>query len=234
MTLASRIHWHLRWWKEKYILRVAPREANPFPTHLPVLLALARWLPVRQVLEFGCGDFSTMTFLNRRLFPSVERVVSVENDPVWAEKILAKAAGDPRLDLRVISGPVAASVGTIELDEFDLIFVDDSVVEVERARTIAAVAAAKSARPVVAIHDFEDVRYQRAAREFRNCFRVTGISPNVGLGWNHNRVDVAALRKLNRQLRNVRRTFDTADAPSWTVWLDEEVGARLRPGNSLI
>jgi hypothetical protein len=177
------------------------RASNPYSTHVPILLAAARWWPVREVLEFGCGDFSTRAFLNRRCFKELERVESYENDPEWAERIRQELGADPRLRLHPVNGAIADSVSRINLEEFDLVFVDDSTSTAERSATIQAVAAKRPQRPVVVVHDFEQLEYRRAAKLFKHRCRFTGLNPNTGVLWNQARLHRRPMRTLDLKLR---------------------------------
>src|SRR5574341_819530 len=105
------------------VLRVPPRAENPYATHVPVLVALARVIPVRRVLELGCGRYSTFTFLNRVAFPQLEQLYSLENDRDWAARIAAEAGTDARLSLRFVDGLLAAAVAAMELSSYDLILI---------------------------------------------------------------------------------------------------------------
>src|SRR4051812_48590531 len=72
-----------------------PLAAVPASSHLPILIGLARVFQLRQVLEFGSGHFSTLCFLNRDLFPDLQRVQSFETDPEWKQRVEVQANGDP-------------------------------------------------------------------------------------------------------------------------------------------
>src|ERR1044071_885749 len=49
-----------------------PRAHNDYATHIPILIGLARLREIRRVLEFGCGRYSTLTFLKASAFPHLE------------------------------------------------------------------------------------------------------------------------------------------------------------------
>ncbi len=89
---------------------------DPTATHLPVLDALIRERRIVDVLEFGCGLFSTKRFIDRRC-----RLTSIEmQSEEWAVRVKAEM---PTVDLRVALGPQAWR--ELELaDRYDLIFVD--------------------------------------------------------------------------------------------------------------
>ena len=62
---------------------------------------------------------------------------------------------NPRLNLHFVDGPVAKAVAGLDIDAFDLIFIDDSTSGRDRCDTISAVAAAQPQRAIVIIHDFD-------------------------------------------------------------------------------
>src|SRR6185312_1569707 len=99
----------------------APRSNNDYATHVPILIGLARMREIRNVLEFGCGYFSTLTFLNRSAFPHVERLHTIENDVSWSETINEVAKTDERWTLQLVKGEIADCVAKLDLESFDLI-----------------------------------------------------------------------------------------------------------------
>src|SRR5215207_10889023 len=92
----------------------APRAENDYATHVPILLGLARMREIKSVLEFGCGRYSTLTFLNRAAFPHLERLHSIENDSIWAETIHEAAKSDERWTLKLLRGEIAGSVPALD------------------------------------------------------------------------------------------------------------------------
>src|SRR6185295_18218708 len=104
----------------------APRALKDYATHIPILIGLARSREVRNVLEFGCGRYSTLTFLNASAFPHLERLNSIENDDSWAATIQEVAKGDDRWTLHIVNSEISESVRDLDLESFDLILIDDS------------------------------------------------------------------------------------------------------------
>lgn len=188
---------------DQYLLRLPPRAAAPYLTHVPVLLAAARWRPLEFVLEFGCGDNSTSAFLNLLLFPQLLRLQSYENDAAWAARIRNQVGPEPRLDLRLLDGAVSSVVKEVDLEQFDLIFIDDSITGEERSATIRAVAARRPRRAIVVVHDFEYYPYRVAARPFKHRFRFTGQNPNTGMLWNEAPLNIAHMHYLDQILRSI-------------------------------
>lgn len=162
------------------LLRISPKDAEPYATHLPVLMALGQATRVQRVLELGSGPFSTSMFLDRRAFPDLISLTSFEDDAVWEAKIRESTASDPRFDLHMVA-EVRHAVPT-DLDQYDLIFIDDSRTVAERSVTINAVL---SQRPdtIIAIHDFEQRGYRKLIRGAGdNSLRVFRVfTPQVGV-----------------------------------------------------
>ena len=103
----------------------APRAKNDYATHVPILIGLARMREIRNVLEFGCGNYSTLTFLNRTAFPHLAELHSIENDSEWSDTMREAARNDDRWTLQVVDGDVANAVSDLDLERFDLILIDD-------------------------------------------------------------------------------------------------------------
>lgn len=177
---------------------IPQRHANPYATHVPVLVALGQVLPVRRVLELGCGQFSTATLLDRELFPSLCRLDSYEHDPAWAARVEEELGADKRLHLCAVDEPMSAVAARLPISTYDLIFIDDSLTAEARAATIQAVAAAELGVCVAVIHDFEQTVYQQAAAGFRHRFAFTALNPFTGVAWNDAPLHGSALRRFNR------------------------------------
>jgi len=64
---------------------VGPSE-QPYATHIPVLVGVAAACLPDRLVEFGSGDFSTLTFLDETVFPSLLSIESYENNPQWMQQ----------------------------------------------------------------------------------------------------------------------------------------------------
>jgi hypothetical protein len=212
--MISRLVHRFHAFRDSKLLRIPPRAANPYQTHIPILFAVARWRPLASVLEFGCGDISTRAFLDRRYFQRLQRLESYENDAAWVERLRRQIGTEPRLNLHFVDGAIASSVDAIDLEQFDLIFIDDSMTGEERSATIQAVAVKRPRRAVVVIHDFEFLPYRIASRTFRHRFRFTGLNPNTGLLWNEAAIPKSQLCALDRMFRS---TGEKDDVAAWAA-----------------
>ena len=183
-----------------------PRALNDYATHIPILIGLAGVRQIRSVLEFGCGRYSTLMFLNRSAFPRLERLESVENDDAWAE-----VTNDPRWTLKLIDGEISDSVSGLDLEQFDLILIDDSKTSAQRAATIRAVARQQPQHPWVVIHDYEIDEYRNAATAFKHRYPFKSYNPQTGVVSN-SPVNVAKL--LDRQIKQ-NSTLEPDDITGW-------------------
>lgn len=193
------------------LLRVRPVADCPYATHLPVLIGLARVRRIRRVLELGSGIHSTPLFLNKQVYPDLDFLVSLEDDPAWFETVRSAAGHDSRLDLRKVA---AVSSGIpADISEFDLIFVDDSRTCAERTSTIVKVHE-RIPSGIVAIHDFEQRSYRRAARLFAHHFVFGSLTPQVGVVWSDADVDHQELLRL-RALISLNVAMTPSDIQGW-------------------
>ena len=135
--------------------------SDPYATHLPILKALSEFVPLRRVLEYGAGDYSTPFFLS---LPDLKRLVSVEDDEEWATK-------------RHVCHEVVTEAPE---EDFDFVLVDDGRDSAARLLTIEAALAAP--HPPTAIHDAEV--YAAAIKQhagYRFTFRFS--TPHTALCW---------------------------------------------------
>ena len=192
----------------------APRALNDYATHVPILIGLARLRQIRSVLEFGCGYYSTLTFLNRAAFPHLERLQSVENDSSWAETIHEAAKSDKRWTLKLIRREITDSVSTLDLEAFDLVLIDDSKTSTQRSATIRAVAGKQPQRAWIVIHDFEVSEYRRAAADFQQRHTFKAFNPETGVLCNSpNRVN--QWKFLDRTIKARSRTLEADQTGKW-------------------
>ncbi len=110
----------------------------------------------------------------------------------------------------------------MDIDGYDLIFIDDSRSEDARVRTIRAIAA-KRPPGIVVIHDFEIESYRRAAAAFENRYWFKALNPNCGILWNAFSLDVGGLERISRIVR----------LRPWILPTDDQRWRRLFSGISL-
>ena len=202
------------WRKLKSVLQpLPPRAQNAYATHLPVLIGLGAIRPLRRVLEFGCGDYSTRTFLQRSVFPNLEELQSVENDPVWGETMREVIKHDARSTVTVVSGAMCDVVRKFDLEAFDLILVDDSANAEDRAATIRALSSLHPLNPWLVIHDYEVEEYRTASSGFKQRFAFKAYNPYTGLISNSG--FTRAIKILDQRIRDNSSALRPDDAQSW-------------------
>ena len=202
------------WRKLKSVLRpLPPRAENAYATHVPVLIGLASIRPIERVLEFGCGHYSTTTFLKRSVFPDLKVLHSVENDAHWAETIRAAVKDDARSVVTVVDGAIGDAVRQFDLETFDLILVDDSTSAEDRATTIRALSDLNPSNPWLVIHDYEVEEYQRASVPLKERFTFKAYNPHTGLVANGG--FTSALRTLDQRLKKNSSRLPPDNVDGW-------------------
>lgn len=204
----------------RFLAPPAPRAAEPYGTHVPVLIGVARLLPIRRVLELGCGKYSTLTFLDPVAFPHLERLDSFETDPIWRDEILMAAQHDPRLEITIVNGPMAAATASMPFHRYDLVLVDDSADEASRAASITAVAERHAPSNIVVIHDFEMQSYRLAAEAIPRRFAFTAFNPHTGVAWDTAPLAAADLRRLERLMKRYANSVPPHDRARWGALVD--------------
>lgn len=148
-------------------------------SHKPALRALARFLPIRSVIEFGAGPHSTHLFLDRERFPLLESLVSFEHDWEWAIK--ARRADDFRHEIFVL--PTWAFVAVSTGMKADFVFVDaagDRVPLIQHALTLA---------PILAVHDYQEGQLDGLGFKY-----VRGFNGTIQTVFASNTIDLSELR----------------------------------------
>jgi hypothetical protein len=134
-------------------------QGSPFGTHVNLLCALGPG--IKTVLELGAGAFSTSLFLDRDYYPDLIELTTIEQDREW---VLAGA--DPRHKVVIEPEPIEPFLeGVLDLDSFDLIFVDNSTFGERRCDTLRWLAK-HVGRSLVVAHDFNVLSYAEAAGGF--------------------------------------------------------------------
>lgn len=191
------------------------RAANAHATHVPVLVGLARLLDVERVIEYGCGEYSTLTFLNRAVFPRLVKLLSLENDAEWFARMAGHAGVDSRAEMISVEGSMSVAASGVEISGYDLVFLDDSTTVAERAATIREVTAKPADSTVVVIHDYEMAEYQQAVRGFTNRYSFDCLNPNTGVLWNNAPVAESELRSLDELIKRHTGRLRPEDVDGW-------------------
>jgi hypothetical protein len=197
------------------LLRISPRSDNDYATHIPILIGLANRFRIEQVLELGCGEFSTAMFLDTQSFAKLTRLDSFDTDQSWLDKTARYAGSDQRYYPRLVSESMASAIKESDLQHFDLILVDDSTSAVERAATIKQLANRRPLDVLIVIHDFEMSEYRRAAADFeyRQVFRA--LTPQTGVVWNGNSAPSRIIKELELQIRQFAKMIQPDDIQGW-------------------
>lgn len=202
------------------------RARNDYATHLPILVGLGRSVTVRSVLELGCGKYSTLTFLNRDVFPDLQLLHSYETDPVWAATIRASTDTDSRSTLNLVDGLIADSLAHTNLEDYDLIFVDDSENADDRTKTIRRLVERRPRQPIIVLHDFEVPVYAKMAKSFRHRYPFRVFNPETGILWEDPPRNRNSFKQIDNVLREYARKLQPDDVPGWV-----EVFASALPSN---
>lgn len=192
---------------------------NDFCTHLPILIGVASIATVRSVLELGAGTYSTKLFLDRKIFPQLERIESIENNREWADRVRLELGEDPRLGLSEISGAVSQVLDRYRPNDFDLVFVDDSVTIEGRCETVRALAGWLSGNALAVVHDYEQPAYQIAGASIPYCVVFTAFHPSTALLWSDAVVSPDVLQEIEQRLRYYSRQFSPLDVDKWRTVL---------------
>jgi predicted O-methyltransferase YrrM len=155
--------------------------SDPYATHKPVLIAIANIFGCENILELGSGCNSTTIWDNRYCFPNIRSVTSLEDSQEWFDQVKFKIKSDSIVNLQLVDS-VPESAGKINIDNFDMIFIDDSVNLKDRALSIKNIVNRCNREAIIVIHDFENKKYQGSIRapwqfvEFSHTLPMTGVA----------------------------------------------------------
>lgn len=173
--------------------------SDPYASHLPILRALGANLRIEHVLEFGVGQYSTLTFFDPEVFPYLRSYLGIETDDRYRTLVRDLIRSAPNLLRRRVLAWEFDREWPSVLDR-DLIFIDNGVADdrgysEDRVEVIQAISN-QHLTAVVVIHDWERMAYQRAAH-FEHTLVYWRALPQTAVCWNGIRDDIAlALRGL--------------------------------------
>lgn len=188
---------------------------QPYATHIPVLVGVAATCLPERLVEFGSGNFSTLTFLDETVFPSLRRIESYENDLSWMQHIDAKLAGNPRVACQFFDGRMRDAVSGANVAAADLIFVDVSPSGWERRHTLMAVARNCGKRPIIIVHDYDLPGVRVACRKFEHRFSFTSFTPQSCAVWNGSLHRKALLESVACRIEENAPRLSVSDARGW-------------------
>lgn len=197
--------------EQRVVIRPRKRAAEPYATHVPILVGLGHLMPVRRVLELGGGRYSTPLFLRQDAFPLLTALTVVESDPDWFPLVRDSTSGDSRAEVHLVPSP-SDFIKQLDLSRFDLIFIDDSSVPEDRAATIQTIASSDPTGLVV-IHDFDVAVYRKAARRLGKPIVFREYTPQTAI-FQARRADRSRMRTIRATLRSSAGN-DGCDVDSW-------------------
>ncbi len=165
-------------------------------SHSPVLTLLPFLTPIKRVLELGSG-LSTKIFIDQKVYPDMEQFDCYDNGPEnWIKacsKLLVDT--DDRYQYHYLSMKMTEIVSKVDVNFYDLIFIDDSWECTDREATIANVTGCvkSESNTIIAIHDFDHSPYMESICGDFNQFAFCNVRPHVGILWKKTRLIPAVL-----------------------------------------
>ena len=161
---------------------------DPYATHLHVLQAIGMLFSPATILELGSGVYSTPLFCNKDIFAGVKRLEVYENNKKWHTDVLKSLPKRRVVNFTLYENSIVDELRSLDLNEFQLIFIDNGVSLEERAATIKEIAMQKLEEPLIVIHDFEHVAYQWAADQWEHLLVHVKRYPQTAVLWNGDRL----------------------------------------------
>lgn len=192
------------------------RPSIPYASHLPVIIGLARIIKIKRVLELGSGLFSSVAFLNKLAFPDLTELHSVENDGRWAQEVSSKIT-DLRFKYTVLDFSICSFLEQISLNDYDLIFIDDSSEVTDRAETISLASKMLAKDCFMVIHDYEVQQYRDSSKSIKNKFSFNLIYPNTAILWNDASIDRKRMSQLYQLIRRHKHEIPVEGTDNWAL-----------------
>jgi hypothetical protein len=189
------------------------KHAMPYTTHLAVLLGVAVAQKPKKVLELGSGLNSTPYFGNDACFPTVKLVVSYEDDRGWFENVQNIVKFQNKIDLRFVTS-IPENVRHLVFEEYDMIFIDDSISADQRQKTIAGALQCAGPETVIIVHDFENRNYQNTVKLPWKSVIYSSWKPFTGVIYQNRELDLP-LAKL-KKLIELNASVLPQDTERWT------------------
>lgn len=149
-----------------------------YASHLPVLRALGRHLPIRHVVEYGAGPASTRAFLDRAIFPRLDLLISYEDDRAWVDKLTRDLPADPRWRLVPITRGNYGAEAPFQ-PGFNLAFVDTGNAD---TRVLLVGHLLRHVAPIVVLHDYDGPQtYRDACAKWPHVYVYHQASPQTAV-----------------------------------------------------
>ena len=154
-------------------------EGTGWGSHQPALRALAEFMKIDSVIEFGAGLYSTHLFLDLEAFPDLTSLVTFEHKNDWAEKV---RVNDQRHKLIII--PAQDFLNNSKGMNSDFIFLDCAPSKMRFELLPQALTMA----PIVGIHDTQIHDVDRF-----KCKYIRGFNSIIQTVFVSNEIDLSAL-----------------------------------------
>jgi len=157
-------------------------DSKGYGSHQPALRAIAKFMPIRSVIEFGAGLYSTHLFLDPTAFPLLESLTTFEHDEKWAETV---RVDDPRHKLIIAPPDEFEPLTRTSGIRADFVFLDSGPTMIER---LALVSHCLKLAPVFAMHDYEPWVFLQHGFKYVKAFNST-----IQVGFASNTIDLSGL-----------------------------------------
>lgn len=196
-------------------INLAPRSEEPYATHVPVLVGIAAAFKPNILVEFGSGMFSTLSFLDRVAFPSLQAVRSYENNRQWFDQMRQRLPSNAGVDIEFVEGQMFLAVGRAITTGAAMIFIDDSASAEERVPTVHEVARVCGPEPVVVMHDHELWRLRMATHKFEHCICFDALNPQTSVMWNAHPERRPVVENVRHIIRQNAAVLPLTDIRAW-------------------
>lgn len=146
-------------------------------SHIPVLEGIPQIIPIKSVLELGSGEISTRLFLDKNgPYKDLLHLESYEDNPNYAQEIQALFPIMPHNWVYHADGvAVALQISNVNLNDFDLCFIDDSSSVESRVKTIKAIVSKFNTDCLIVVHDTDYEQYLSACNAAFNNYLMYSI-----------------------------------------------------------
>jgi len=145
--------------------------------HIEAAKDISKIIPIEIVLEFGVGEISTISFLNKENFPNLKKLITVEFQKKWVDEITKLVGCDTRWNMIITKNETI--IPDIN-EKINIVLVDSLTIE----GRIALLTQLNNLNfyDFIILHDSQHTSYNSIISKFMYSYKYSdGIYPEAAI-----------------------------------------------------